>query len=198
MDIWIVSILKNIFKQDILLLMPWHTARVLLWAAFLEVGETIKFNRRWRIALPKRGPACHPRRRQLGECSSLAPLPARGAIDHFYLCWSEVHLWCTREHLLTGLLAFFREWPFRVLFNIFQCIVKSFCICREKTISPQLRCGPTTHKMPFVRGFPWRDGSVLELERGGGGKYCDCAKCHRTVHFNPFHSMLSVLWISPR
>lgn len=25
MDIWIVSILKNIFKQDILLLMSWHT-----------------------------------------------------------------------------------------------------------------------------------------------------------------------------
>lgn len=37
MDIWIVSIFKNIFKQDILLLMSWHPVRVLLRATFLEV-----------------------------------------------------------------------------------------------------------------------------------------------------------------
>ena len=42
MDIWIVSILKNIFKQGILLLLSWHPVLVLLWAAFLEV-------RRWAI-----------------------------------------------------------------------------------------------------------------------------------------------------
>lgn len=37
MDIWSVSIFKNIFKQDILLLMPWHPVRVFLRATFLEV-----------------------------------------------------------------------------------------------------------------------------------------------------------------
>lgn len=131
MDIWIVSILKNISKQDILLLMPWHTAWALLWAAFLEVGDTIKFNRQWRSALPKRkAQLAAPTRGSRGSPLSSLPCPPAPRRDRSLLSaliWFvemmsclRLHLRRTREHLLTGLLAFFREWPFRVLFNIFS------------------------------------------------------------------------------
>lgn len=34
----------------------------------------------------------------------------------------------------------------------------------------------------MAQGFLWGEENVLELDRGGGCKTCDCITCHRIVH----------------
>lgn len=109
MDIWSVSIFKNIFKQDILLLMSWHPVWVLLWATFRRSQKTgcnlIEGNK----LLSKRlSPfTLHPPTRPLAACySAPTTLPTLGRYWSFLslLIWfvkNEVFFICIFDVLVS-------------------------------------------------------------------------------------------------